>query len=142
MGLCVTPIMLAAYATIAAGVGAGTAIYGTIKSTQMANKQAKTEARIAAVKNARERRQAVREAAIARANILQAGANQGASSSSAVEGGAASITSQLDANLSFLDQIGSLQQSSAKYGQKASTYSSIAKAGGTIFEAAGGFGAG
>lgn len=95
----------------------------------------------------RERRQAIREQRIKTAQVIQAGANQGAVTSSAVQGGSGSLQSQLSSNLSFLDSMGrnanlasQANQQALNASSRAQNFGAMAGLGGTIFSAAGGFG--
>jgi len=58
--------------------------------------------------------QQVREAQIARAQLIQQGASQGAGESSSVQGAAGSIQSQAGGNIAFAQQLFSLQQSASR----------------------------
>jgi hypothetical protein len=78
---------------------------------------------------ARQRRDAIRAARLANAQAVVTAENQGASTSSSAVGGQSSITSQLNSNLSFLDQYGTLSdQASAALG-KAQTWEHRSKNG-------------
>lgn len=137
-------------ALTAAVVGVGISAYGTIKSGQAADKQAKMQQKglksqqaAEEVKQARERRNAIREARIKRAAIVQSGANQGATNTSSVSGGAGSITSQMGSTVSFLDTVGGHYKDATGYavrgvgyGATAQKYAGIASLGATIFDVA------
>ncbi len=101
--------------------------------------------RIADVRAARERRNVVREARKARAQSIAGGVASGAGAgSSGPAGGAGSVTSQLGANLSFLDTIRDAETSigifqsqglrARQAGQKASARGQL---GSTIFGSGG-----
>src|SRR5690349_10433438 len=88
---------------------------GTVSSMESQRKaanaqkdQAAFQKRIADVKNMRAQRDAIRQARIARAQVVNAGANSGTSTSSGVEGGASSVGSQLGGNLSYFGEVGGL----------------------------------
>jgi hypothetical protein len=88
-------------ATTAAVVGAGTAIKGSIDSSNAQKKASKASAAQEAVRkdqlaldSARQRRQVSRTAAVQRANALAAGVAAGAQESSRIEGIQSSLTSQ------------------------------------------------
>jgi hypothetical protein len=122
--------------------------FGTVSSFMQQQKAAEAQKKALAVQSAmdqlkqqREARQAMREARIKRASIVQAGANQSATASSAVQGGAASVQSQLSGTLSFLDQMGQMakqatgyQQAAVDAGASAGMFGAIANLGGTIFQ--------
>jgi hypothetical protein len=66
----------------------------------------------------REKRETIRAARIARGRAINAAANQGSMDSSGAVGGTSSIGSQLNYNLSFLDQQGAMaDQASAALGR-------------------------
>lgn len=126
---------------------AAVAVGGTAKSIQAgqdAAKQSKVASRLQqqqqALVAARERRDAIRQARIASANLTQAGETQGASTSSAAAGGLASVGSQLNSNLSFLDQNKVLaDQGTIAFGKmrdaeaKSSMYGQVAGLAGTAY---------
>ena len=101
--------------TTAGGLAATAAVGGIYQGRQAAQaqkKQAALQKRQADLRNQRQRRQAVRAARIRRAEVVAGGEAAGVDqTSSAVAGGAGSVTSQLGANLSFLDQSQNIQQS-------------------------------
>lgn len=79
-----------------------TSIAGTLGGAYQANKQAKAQEKaqdaqsnIADIQRVDALRERIRRARAARAEVLQAGENQGVAGSSAVEGGVGSIGSQL-----------------------------------------------
>lgn len=79
-------------------------MYQGAKAQEYQQQAADAQRKQANLQAARERRDAVRQARIAMAATSQNAANQGASTSSAFQGGYGSIQSQLGSNLSFLDQ--------------------------------------
>lgn len=107
-------------------------------ATKAQNRALDLQRRSDELKQNRERRQVIREARIKRATIEQSGANQGATESSAVSGGAGGVTSQASANLSFLDSTGALTQAN-QFQQDANSWGAVAGLGQTIFSGAGGF---
>jgi hypothetical protein len=139
--------------TVLQGVGAVASVAGTIQSGKASKKAAaarqrslEAQRKIAEVKNARERRNAVREARIKRAQALSVGTQQGAGGSSGLTGATSSIGSQLGSGLSFLDTSKSLSneanifsQASAGYSSEANTWAGIAGLGSTIFDISGKF---
>jgi hypothetical protein len=109
---------------------------------------------------ARQVRSAVRQARIARASVINTGANANTSGSSGVLGGASSISSQNASNMSFFSSMGSLNnqvidsqvaqghaaaragaaQGDAYVAQaEAAQWGALGNLGGTIFSSAGGF---
>lgn len=92
------------------------------------------------MKAARERREAIRNARIASANMAQGAVNDGVSGSSGALGGLGSIASQLNQGLSFLDgqnmladQAGRALTKANEAGMKAQTWNSVGNLGMTVF---------
>lgn len=113
--------------------------YGTIQSQAASNRAASAQRQADMVKQAREKRLAIRDALIKRGQVEQSGANQGASSTSAVAGGAGSATTQGNSITGFLDQVGSLNQRAQKNTQTSEKWKSYASISASIFDATGGF---
>jgi hypothetical protein len=138
---------------IIAGVAAIAAVGGTIASISAQKKAAKQakkanafERQKANLQSARQKIEAVREGRRAYASAQQAAANQGVADSSSAQGGAGSILSQTDANLSFLDRFGYFSdqasralQKSANYTAQAGMWGQVAQFGSEVFQATGGF---
>ena len=85
-------------AEVALGVTILSAVGGAFQANQQAKEQRKAQnaqSNIADIQRVDALRERIRRARAARAEVLQAGENQGVAGSSAVEGGAASIGSQL-----------------------------------------------
>lgn len=99
----------------ATAVGTGASIYESEAARGQQEKAYQAQQNQNNLNLARQQRDSVRTARIAYANSQNTASNQGAGGgqSSAEEGGAGSIASQLGSNLSFLDQ-------SAQYTQQAS----------------------
>lgn len=128
---------------------------GTIYTGQQQRKVARSQERVARLERqkariaeAKARREAIRTARTANAAVINAGANRGVQDSSGVQGGAASVISQGNANLSFLDQSTHIADQTStelgrirKYQQKAQTgqmVTSLAnKVAGSTFGASG-----
>lgn len=120
---------MAAISTIIAGAALGVAAVGTgysIYKDQQAQKQAKKAAAAqrqqAALSEARQKRDAIKQARVAYAQAQAASANQNVSTSSAASGGSGSIISQLGDNLSFLDQYGMFTDQAQKHLGKMQSY--------------------
>ncbi len=140
---------------VAAVVGAGAAVYGTVQAGSAASKarsaqaqQFKFESQLASNRAAKERRDMIRAARVAKGNLVQGVENMGAGGTSAALGALGSIESQLSANLSFLDTSQKLSdQASVAAGQaniftsKANTAQAIAGLGMQVFSSSGGLGA-
>ncbi len=117
----------AAVATIGTMATIGAAgVAGSLYSSRKARKQQKRAQQIqmksAKLQSARQAVQQVRGAQIARAQILQAGENQGVGGSSGVMGGAGSATSQAGGNIGFANQLFGMQQSAQRLMQSANTW--------------------
>ena len=96
---------------IIAGIGVGVMAVGTYVGYKQKQKQIKYQKQAIKAQRAqdnlraaRERREAIRNARISSANVLQSSVNQGVQDSSAALGGLGSIETQLNQGLSFLDQ--------------------------------------
>ena len=136
-----------AAATTIALVGLGAATAGTVYSGVQQSKAAKATQRSAALdrqrmnlQNARERREAVRASRLASATAEMAAANQGVQGTSSAQGGQASIVSQLNSNLSFLDRFNTLSDQASqqigyanKFSQRASVGQSVSNLGWQVF---------
>jgi hypothetical protein len=144
------PIIMAG----AAIVGAGAAVVGTIQSNRnarAANAQQqealKFQRQQQQLQGTRQRIDSVRSARDAYARVQQAAENQGVAASSVAQGGAGSIVSQMNSNLSFLDKYDFLSDQASRalgkameYEGRASMWGSIGNFGFQLFGAAGGFG--
>lgn len=129
---------MATVAAIAAVVGAGAAVAGTIISAKQQANAAKVQKQQRNLEASRRRRSAVREARIARGQVVNQAAITGTSGSSAEAGALGSISSQLSSNLSFLDQAVGLGDQLAGFQGAANIFGSISRIGTSIFQAAGG----
>ena len=132
---------------------AGDAADAANQASVAQQRQAQLEQRRADIQNARQLRSAVRQARIARASVLNQGANAGTSFSSGVLGGVDSVTSQERSNTGFFNQLSDLQgqTTEAKIAEGAAMAdvseaqadsnraAAIGSLGGTIFSAAGGY---
>lgn len=110
-------------------VGTGLAVGGFQQSRQ-AEKEARRARRIeqrrqrlAATRSAIEQ---VRQGQIARAEVIAQGEMAGASGSSAVQGGAGAVQSQVGGNIAFQNQMYQLQAQAAARMEKANKYQSRA----------------
>lgn len=145
------PIIMAG----AAIVGAGAAVVGTVqanRNARRANEQQREalgfQRQQQQLQATRQRIDAIRTARTEIARVQQAAENQGVAASSVAAGGAASIASQMNSNLSFLDKYDFLSDQTSRamgkameYESRASMWSSIGNFGFQLFGAAGGFGA-
>ena len=79
----------------------------------------------------------MRQARIAQAQVIQGGATQGASGSSAVQGGFSAIGSNAENNIQFTNQISSFQQAINKRMENAGNWSAAAQGFGAVASIAG-----
>jgi len=79
------------------------------KSRKEAAKARKLQERARNLQSARGIAEQVRQAQVARAQVIQAGENQGVAGSSAVAGGASSVQAQAGGNIAFAQQLFGLQ---------------------------------
>ena len=114
----------------------GLAVAGTVHSIDQQKaagrdqeRGRKAQQRIQDVKSARERRKQVRAAQRAQSELALQGQTKGAGGSSAVVGGASSIQTQLQSNLSFLSQTTQLAQQASIFGQRAADHKGSAGTG-------------
>lgn len=132
---------MATVAAVAAVVGAGAAVAGTVLSARASAKASKIQKQQRNLQASRRRRSAIREARIARGQVVNTAALTGVSGSSAEAGATSAISSQLSSNLSFLDQQVGLGNQIAGAQSSANIFGSISRIGTSIFQAAGGVGA-
>lgn len=147
-------------------IGLATAAVGTIASIVQGRKAAKSQKaaageqrkaraaqqKIAEIKNLREQRQLIRQGRIKRAEVLQAGVTQtGGVTSTAVAGGAASVTTQTGAGggfrsailagggevNQFLETASIFESQAISSSNQAATFGAIASLGSSIFTSAG-----
>jgi len=105
------------------GVGAVGSLYSARKARKQQKRAMQIQQKSAKLASARQAVQQIRQSQIARAQILQAGENQGVGESSGVLGGAGSATSQAGGNIGFANQLFGLQQSAQRLMQSANTWS-------------------
>lgn len=130
---------MAAISTIIAGAALATAAVGTGVQIQQGKKAASAQRDAAGIQlkqsklqEARQKRDAVRQARLAYGQAQNSAANQGVSASSASLGGLASIGSQASDNVSFLDQYGFYSDQASKALGKANQAGANADAAGSI----------
>jgi hypothetical protein len=100
---------------------------------------ARIQQRLNENKELREKQQQLRSAIVQRAQIVTAGAAAGVSDSSAVQGGADSIQTQAAANVSFINQISSMNEAIYDANVSANKNQSNAAAFGAAASLAGSF---
>lgn len=138
-------------AAVGAVVGAGAAVASAVQASKARKAQQKQyafERQLATNRAAKERVNAIRTARLATGALVQTAANSGAANSSIALGALGSISSQLNANLSFLDTNQKLADQAGFYASKANiaqsksaTYGNISALGMQVFSSAGGFNA-
>lgn len=101
-------------------------VVGTAKSLSMQKKAAAASTRQQELVAARDRRQAIREAQIRRAQGMSSAQAMGVAGSSVSGGGAASIGSQLGSTLGFSSQMSGLSANITRLSSQASMYGDIA----------------
>ena len=125
MGLEVALLATAAVAT-------GASIYSSQEAAGAQRQAAKLQQQQMDLQAARQSRSVVQQARVAQANATQNANNQGASNSSAYQGGTGSIQSQMGGNLSFLDQYNSLSDQSSHELGKASQFAAESNTWGAV----------
>ena len=121
-------------------IALGVTILSAVGGAYQANKQAKAQEKaqdaqsnIADIQRVDALRERIRRARVARAEVAQAGENQGVAGSSAVEGGMASIGSQLAQGAGLQNQIAQQADRASSANRAAGRAASI----GSIFDAVG-----
>lgn len=130
---------MAALTAIIAGAGLATAAVGTAGSLKQGRRAASAQREASAMQqkqadlqNARQKRDAIREARLAYGRTTNAAANQGVSGSSGSQGGLSSIASQVGDNISFLDQYGFFSDQASRALGRANQATSRANTAGAI----------
>jgi hypothetical protein len=115
----------------------GASVVSGEKSRSQTKKANRIQERVRQTQDKRARLAQVRQARLAQAQVLQSGATQGATGSSAVQGGYSAIGSNAENNIQFINQIDSMQQAINKRMESANNYSGAASAFGGIASIAG-----
>lgn len=116
----------------AAVVAAAGTVYSAVQQKKGVAAQRKAMAaqqRAADIRNARERRFAVRNSRVARASIEAQAAGSGLMGSSTVAAAASNVTSRTNENISFLDQMTELGQQASAANRAAASYAGRAATG-------------
>lgn len=127
---------------IAAVIGAVSSVVGTIGAVQSAAAQRRAvdlQEKQQKVATRRSRRQAIRQAQIARANAISAGATLGGLFGSSLQGGLSSLGSQLGGELGFSTQMSGLSKDISSAQRSAARWGAISQLGFGLFNALGGF---
>lgn len=124
---------------VAAVVGAGAAVYGTVKSVKAQKQAAQLQQQQQMLATRQSNRAAMREAQLRRAQTLSSAQALGAVGGSAVSGGISSLGSQLGGSFGFSSQMSGLSKEIGMAQGRATNANAISSIGGSIFQAAGGF---
>jgi hypothetical protein len=130
---------MAIVGAIAAVAGAGAAVVGTVQAGKAQKRAAAEQQKQQELVAARDRRQAIREAQIRRAQGLASAQAMGVSGGSLTGGGSSSIGSQLGSTLGFSSQMSGLSTNITRLSSKASMFGDIAGLAGMGFNALGGW---
>lgn len=129
------------FALAAVAIGTAVSAYGSIQQGNNQKKMARAQQQQQQLQVARERTQQVREARIKMAQIQSTAENQGAGSSSGAIGGAESVISQQNTNLTYINnqealgnKISDAQQGIINAQGVQTVGAGIAKLGGTVFD--------
>lgn len=119
----------------AAVVGGAMAIKGQRDARRAARRSAAAQQKQQDVASRRQRRQAIREAQIARAQTVASAQASGATGSSAALGGAGSLGSQLGTEMGYSTQMSGLSRDISRFEQQRASAQNRAQIGGTLFSA-------
>lgn len=115
---------------IQAGIAGGLQAVGITEAREARKDQAKArkiQQRSNRLQAGRSAMEQVRAGQVARAQVIQAGENQGVSGSSAVQGGASSVQAQVGGTLDFASQLFAMQQSANRLQESAFKHQSNAQ---------------
>lgn len=118
--------------TIAIGGLVGGSLIQSERARREQRKATRAQQRIQERRNQRQRLQQIRESQINVAQIEQAGATQGVGTSSSLQGGVAAIQTGTAANVSFINQVESLQQRIQNNLERANRFSGQAQAAASL----------
>ena len=107
-------------------MGAFADIAASEKARGEKKKVNKIQDKVRQSQDARARVAQIRQARMAQAQVIQSGATQGASGSSAVQGGVSAIGTNANNNIQFINQIDTLQQAVNKRMEKANDFTALA----------------
>lgn len=129
---------MATVAAVAAVAAVGVQIAGTVLQARAQSRAARAQQQQRTLAANRRRREAVRNARIARGAVVNTSALTGTAGSAGEAGALGSISSQLASNLSFLDTSVGLGNEIASQQGQANIFGSISRIGQSIFNIAGG----
>jgi hypothetical protein len=121
-----------AVGTAVAGVGMIEGASASKKAANATKAQTDVLRQQTQLQGMRQRMDAIRTGRIALAQVQQTAENQGVSSSSAAQGGQASIVTQMMGNVSFLDAYNHMTDLAQGFGEKAAMYKQKADMWGAI----------
>jgi len=127
---------------VAAVIGAVAGVVGAVGAVQSAAAQRRAvrlQEQQQELSTRRSRRQAIRQAQIARSNAISAGANLGGLQGSSLQGGLSSLGSQVGAELGFSSQTSGLSKDISAAQRSAARWGAISQLGFGLFNAMGGF---
>ena len=126
MGIDPFTLAIAAFAT--AAVGTAGSMYSQSKAASATQKAGEAQRRQEALAAAVQRRQQFKNYRVAAAQASQNAENQGVAQSSGAQGGQGSLRSQLDSNISFLDQQGQIADYAGRMFDRAAKWNTTAQA--------------
>lgn len=127
---------MAAFSTIALGIGAAASVAGTYMSYKSQKKAADLSEKQQALSARRSRRQAIRSAQLQRAQAMASAQGMGAMGSSGAMGGIGSLGSQLGSELGYSTQMSGLSAGITSAQQRAQMWGGVAQLGGSLFSSA------
>lgn len=141
-----------AITTIAAVVGAGAAVVGTVQANKARNQQAKVQQEQIAEQRRQQqlqaqmqRRQSIRQAQLQRAQAMSFGQAAGGAGGSGIAGGLSSFASQFGAGSGYATQQSGINQNLsglsaqyARFGNQVAQGQALAQLGGQVYGLAGG----
>lgn len=131
------PVVMA----VAAVVGAGAAVVGTIQAGKAQRASAAEQRKQQQLQTQMQRRSSIRQAQLQRAQAQSFGQAAGAAGGSGMAGGLSSFGSQFGAASGYSTQMSGLSQNITNLNAKAQRGQNIAQIGGSLYGAAGGMGA-
>jgi hypothetical protein len=120
------------FATALAAVGTVAQVGGNIKTQRAQRRSAAAQRRLQTLERNKQRRQAFREAQLARSRATVQAAGMGALGSSGFQGGVGSLSSQLGANLGFSSQAQGISNQISQFGVQASQGQLLSGLGGQV----------
>ena len=129
-------VALLAASVAVSGAGAYSANQNQRRAVSAQNEANRIQQEQANLQSARQQRDAIRQARLARARATNAAATQGALGSSGSLGGLASIQSQLGSNLSFLDTYNQLSDQATTQLGRANMFNQRAQTASTVSQLA------